>query len=997
MPELTQWIARELTKKYAVMKERRKAREEHALSRPKKKGKDQEQGLARSSHAIDWASDGTACFNELFGFSTPSSSGALGALFAVPGFYSDEGSTQRPYVKSKATKDGEASRGCRCLESLGFSVHELSTASRDVSFVGLNFSEGSKVSVKSDNMRRSLLRRGACSGSALRVAMGQVLSLFSASYQFMPAVGERPQRIWPRVRRELWAFRSTLPLLFTEIDIPRHGAIAAAGAPLFGIGARARAASPHKAGEVSRYAGRWGCQVAGAPRDAAPIEGIEDLQKFLEASGALSEEVPEDVLQGPWVAALASKVLVDAHILELEGAALMMAAEHVLRQAPSLAGEAGLAGRRAGSPSLLESLAATPGTELLRAGAATLFLQHCPGMGADRQGANELDTLLDGSKLMAGLSHLIPELHKMATGELLRASRCLVAWRRRIPPRTRLPLPRAAAFALARCLRDLGFPRMCLLVVVTFVAYLRPREAFLLRGKHLVAPKVVAGRQCSSRSLLLHDATLGDPGKTGMFDAAALLDRREWLLPCLEALKALSLDAGCLWDFSPAELQRHFAVLVKVLGLESLPPRLHSLRRGFASDDLAAAARTLEELRVRGRWAAIASLKGQGKTARLLLEMAKVPEDARVLGRALEANLMSAMAEGFESPLSPAVEQLLLAVGRASSALQAEQALRALREGGRLNGRAHGGGQAGLARTLTSAGLGLRIPAGHVPAERAGGEGLPAASQQRKTEVQDEGHQESHSEAEKHSDADEDTGVVETADTMEDRREEDEDDDDDDWLEGGGEEDEGGGEEEEDEVQDHLDEAEEHAASEAAEKLHVGAESGMQSERPTQEGEAASDVGAEAPRATTRQASAAKEQPRRQDPADWWPPLPAASAGAASSGRRWAPALRGDAAEGPAGSYSDLASELRRLEAENRELRTEIGQERFRSQQLLKQREQALQAHQRDLQARQAEAPPPWGLLMLLPVPAVRFEPWGEEPNSKDVRTARAAIVEATF
>jgi len=310
----------------------------------------------------------------------------------------------------------------------------------------------------------------------------------------------------------------------------------------------------------------------------------------------------------------------------------------------------------------------TPGTEVLYVGAVKLFSQFCQGVGADWQNASELDTLLvsyfnlqflegasveDGSKLMAGLSHFLPDLYKMTTEKLPRASRCLVAWRRRVPPRMRLPLPRAAAFALAGSLRHLGFPRMCLWVVITFVAYLRPHEAFLLRGKHLVAPRVVAGRQYSSWGLLLHDAALGDLGKTGMFDAAVLLDRCEWLLPCLEALKTQSFEDGSLWDFSPADLQKQFTWLVKLLGLDALPPHLYSLRHGGASDDLITSTRTQEEVKVRGRWATITSLKRYGKTTRLLLEMAKVPEDVFELGRAVEANFLGVMAEGFSSPRSP--------------------------------------------------------------------------------------------------------------------------------------------------------------------------------------------------------------------------------------------------------------------------------------------------------------------------------------------------------
>ena len=116
-----------------------------------------------------------------------------------------------------------------------------------------------------------------------------------------------------------------------------------------------------------------------------------------------------------------------------------------------------LLGRRApvGGLGPLESLAATSGTELLCVGAAANFAQCCQGSGADWDNVRDMDHLLvgffnaqflegasveDGPKLMASLAHFTPELHKVATEKLPRASRCLVAWRRRAPPRARLPL-----------------------------------------------------------------------------------------------------------------------------------------------------------------------------------------------------------------------------------------------------------------------------------------------------------------------------------------------------------------------------------------------------------------------------------------------------------------------------------------------------------------------------------------------------------------------------
>ncbi|CAK0859688.1 unnamed protein product [Prorocentrum cordatum] len=561
VPALSEWIASELSKEYSVMKERRKARGERVLAVPKKgpKGnKEQEQGRCfpgqlrlrlASLHELKLIAK-RRLPSVLLGIGTSFRSLLLALALAPalrePSTLGQDGlpavSLQRAsdtagagYVDNfmvlgsdRAAVQGGLDKVCRRLEPLGLSVHELSPASRDVSFVGLEFTSGSTVSVKAKNLWRlrygieALFRRGVCSGSALQVIMGhitwiaffrrEVLAFFSASYKYMQSVGETPQKLW---RTPLVA-PTTLGM-----------------APKAARGRRART----KARPTSRAGLLKGQRASSATR----------LAKQRQARGNLS---------------------------------------------------------------LPERLAVKPGTERLYLGAAAAFASFCQSIGADWSSPQELGTLLvsyfnaeflegssveEASKLLASLSHFPPELYK-ATAE-------------------KLP-----TLALAGCLRHLGHPRMCLWAALTFIAYLRPLETFQLRGTHLAAPKIAAGRQCSSRGLLLHDASVGDPGKTGMFDAVVLLDRCDWLLPSLEALKAQSHPDGSLWDFSPAELQRLFASLVQVLGLDPLSPHLYSLRHG--------------------------------KTTRLILEMAKLPEDVFVLGRAVEANFSNVMSEGFAGPLS---------------------------------------------------------------------------------------------------------------------------------------------------------------------------------------------------------------------------------------------------------------------------------------------------------------------------------------------------------
>ena len=58
--------------------------------------------------------------------------------------------------------------------------------------------------------------------------------------------------------------------------------------------------------------------------------------------------------------------------------------------------------------------------------------------------------------------------------------------------------------------------------MLAFVCYLRPAELLRLRRAHLVPPLPAAGMR--AWGLLLHDSKLMIPGKTGLYDAAVLVD-----------------------------------------------------------------------------------------------------------------------------------------------------------------------------------------------------------------------------------------------------------------------------------------------------------------------------------------------------------------------------------------------------------------------------------------------------------------------------------------
>ena len=62
------------------------------------------------------------------------------------------------------------------------------------------------------------------------------------------------------------------------------------------------------------------------------------------------------------------------------------------------------------------------------------------------------------------------------------------------PPQSRLPLPRAVVAILANEMMAKQWPEAALVVMLSFVAYLRPAEPFRLLARQVVAPYPAAGK-----------------------------------------------------------------------------------------------------------------------------------------------------------------------------------------------------------------------------------------------------------------------------------------------------------------------------------------------------------------------------------------------------------------------------------------------------------------------------------------------------------------------
>ena len=155
---------------------------------------------------------------------------------------------------SKDEVDRQCDAVSAVLRKRGVTVHELSRASTDNSFVGLEFyNEGRCLSIRRSRLRRlygalrALLSRGVVSGEALRIFVGHVtwamlirrpsLSLLNVSHAFINAeVSPRHRVLWPSLRVELDQIMSILPLLRVDLGAEYADKLVASDASLFGIG-----------------------------------------------------------------------------------------------------------------------------------------------------------------------------------------------------------------------------------------------------------------------------------------------------------------------------------------------------------------------------------------------------------------------------------------------------------------------------------------------------------------------------------------------------------------------------------------------------------------------------------------------------------------------------------------------------------------------------------------------------------------------------------------
>lgn len=226
----------------------------------------------------------------------------------------------------------------------------------------------------------------------------------------------------------------------------------------------------------------------------------------------------------------------------------------------------------------------------------------------------------EGEKTVAAMEY---HFHYLKN-KLPRSRRALRGWRKLVPQKSRIPLPKAVAYGIAMRMMARGLFNMGLMVILTFDAYLRPGEAADLLGKNIVAPIRKAGKQYRFYTLIVRDQDDEKVDKTGTFNNSIVLDNPDnevWLGKALYKIRVKQGNQVPLFNFKMETFRREFQQAGSWLGLEGL--RVYQMRHGGASEDLASKLRDHNAVKDRGRWQTDVSVRRYAKIGKVQSLLAK--------------------------------------------------------------------------------------------------------------------------------------------------------------------------------------------------------------------------------------------------------------------------------------------------------------------------------------------------------------------------------------
>ena len=250
------------------------------------------------------------------------------------------------------------------------------------------------------------------------------------------------------------------------------------------------------------------------------------------------------------------------------------------------------------------------------------------------------------SSTIAALRMFLPDLKRGAHANVPRSMMVIRTWRKRCPAKQRLPFPLIALMAMAGwVLWQHLSPWIVLKWLIGFRCYLRPGENDKLTVRMLVPPTAAAGSGYQLWGLLLSPLELAEPGKTGLYDEAVLIDTELRLGPLLSRLVGHRPQDAALWPFPASEDLRTFNAALTAMKLDTLGGCRYGLRHGGASEDRMSKRRAVADVMKRGRWRSDQSLRRYAKETRVLSELQKINRDVLNFGKRVLQNIEALLLE----------------------------------------------------------------------------------------------------------------------------------------------------------------------------------------------------------------------------------------------------------------------------------------------------------------------------------------------------------------
>ncbi|CAK0793905.1 unnamed protein product, partial [Prorocentrum cordatum] len=192
---------------------------------------------------------------------------------------------------------------------------------------------------------------------------------------------------------------------------------------------------------------------------------------------------------------------------------------------------------------------------------------------------------------------------------------------------------------------------MAVFIRLMFDTYLRPSEACRLAAGSVMRPRPDGALGYGHWALIVSDACLDRPGKTGEMGESVIVDNPT-IWPLLEALVHDKGPADGLWTFAPDEVRSVFRRAAAALGLET-ELTLYSLRHGGASDDLLSLRRTRTEVKDRGRWRTDQSPPRYAKRARMQQRIASLGQNVVEFGEQVDRQMNDLILQTTASGVFP--------------------------------------------------------------------------------------------------------------------------------------------------------------------------------------------------------------------------------------------------------------------------------------------------------------------------------------------------------